>query len=273
MKPFLTIITVTTLLTSTALAGPIHDAAFIGNDEVVQDELDAGVDVNLIAENGGGTALHFSASKGHLSIVELLIDNKADLSARNNKGWTPLVSASNGGHLEVVEFLVDNGANVNALGYGLGSALHYAALGIHLEIIELLVANGANVNVRDGNGNTPLNWSSNKVQSYSMLRSYGGKTGEEELQYQLKSLQESYSKLKNLIIADEGVVVGQSSIEKLQSVFVIRGKVGEKHEIQYHTGGNNWQVREMVTLESNCQLYIDSSSYDEKRFYRVKVVE
>ena len=65
----------------------------------------------------------------------------------------------------------------------------------------------------------------------------------------------------------------EPSIEKLQGVFVIRGKVGGKYEVQYHTGDNDWLVREVVTLQANRQLYIDSSSYDEKRFYRVKLVE
>jgi hypothetical protein len=60
---------------------------------------------------------------------------------------------------------------------------------------------------------------------------------------------------------------------KLQGVFVIQGKVGGKYEVQYHTGDNNWQVREEITLTANRQLYIDSSSFDEKRFYRVKLVE
>jgi hypothetical protein len=56
-------------------------------------------------------------------------------------------------------------------------------------------------------------------------------------------------------------------------VFVIRGKIGGIYEVQYHTGDNDWQVREAVTLQANRQLYIDSSSYDEKRFYRVKLQE
>jgi len=32
-------------------------------------------------------------------------------------------------------------------------------------------------------------------------------------------------------------------------------------------------VREEITLTAIRQLYIDSSSYDEKRFYRVKLIE
>ncbi len=40
-----------------------------------------------------------------------------------------------------------------------------------------------------------------------------------------------------------------------------------------HTGDNNWQLREVVTLHTNRQLYIDSSSYDVKRFYRIKLAE
>ena len=79
-------------------------------------------------------------------------------------------------------------------------------------------------------------------------------------------------KLQGLILGD-GDAVGEPSIEKLQGVFVIRGKVGGKYEVQYHTGDNNWQVREEITLTANRQLYIDSSSYDEKRFYRVKQLD
>ena len=80
------------------------------------------------------------------------------------------------------------------------------------------------------------------------------------------------AKLENLILDGENVA-DPPLIEKLQGVFVIRGKAGLKYEVQYHTGDNDWQVRETVTLQANRQLYIDSSSYDEKRFYRVKQLD
>jgi hypothetical protein len=86
------------------------------------------------------------------------------------------------------------------------------------------------------------------------------------------AIEATLDKLQGLILGD-GDAVGEPSIEKLQGVFVIRGKVGGKYEVQYHTGDNDWLVRETVTLQANRQLYIDSSSYDEKRFYRVKLVE
>ena len=105
-----------------------------------------------------------------------------------------------------------------------------------------------------------------------LITQNGGRKGEDELQYQLKLLQQSFAKLQHLIIADDQVL-NQPSIEKLQGVFVIRGKTGEGYEIQYHVGDNDWKVLEVVKLQSNRQLYIDSSSYDEKRFYRIKLVE
>ena len=77
------------------------------------------------------------------------------------------------------------------------------------------------------------------------------------------------AKLENLILDSEDAA-DPPLIEKLQGVFVIRGKAGLKYEVQYHTGENDWQLRETVTLQANRQLYIDSSSYGEKRFYRIK---
>ena len=48
---------------------------------------------------------------------------------------------------------------------------------------------------------------------------------------------------------------------------------GDVAEQRLSHGDNEWQLRETVTLQANRQLYIDSSSYDEKRFYRIKLIE
>jgi hypothetical protein len=107
----------------------------------------------------------------------------------------------------------------------------------------------------------------------NLFRKHGGKTAEElKLLNRVAAIEATLDKLQGLILGD-GDAVGEPSIEKLQGLFVIRGKVGGKYEVQYHTGDNDWLVRETVTLQANRQLYIDSSSYDEKRFYRVKLVE
>jgi len=58
--------------------------------------------------------LHYAAEKGHLSVVECLINQKADINAKNDGGWTPLHYAAEQGHLCVVEYLVNQKADINA---------------------------------------------------------------------------------------------------------------------------------------------------------------
>ena len=68
----------------------INEAAERGFIETVKQHLDAGTDVN--AKNdpyGPMTPLHLAASQGQKEVVELLIDNSADVNV-NDGGTTPL---------------------------------------------------------------------------------------------------------------------------------------------------------------------------------------
>jgi len=59
------------------------------------------------------TPLHFSSRYGHLSVVEYLVHQKADINANSREG-TPLHIAAQYGHLSVVEYLVNQKADINA---------------------------------------------------------------------------------------------------------------------------------------------------------------
>jgi len=63
------------------------------------------------------TPLHVSSRYGHLSVVEYLVNQKADINAKNKDGWTPLQWAAENGHLSVVEYLVNQKADINAKDY------------------------------------------------------------------------------------------------------------------------------------------------------------
>ena len=384
------------------ISEPIHDAARSGDVELVQAELDKGVDINFKDSEYGGTPLHFAAYGGALNVVKFLLANEAEVDVGNNQGWTALFYASDEGHLHVVEFLIDSNANVEwrdnnlrradyhsrnhkeiaSLLVGLieesifqsselgdidsvkqfldegfqvdmdselGTALHYAIHANHKEVAELLVSRGAdvnaknwrgrsplffvngsldlvefliengadidardstgstvlhyaslfqgpsfggrprpsifavellrlgvNVNIRDDNGSTPLDWaySMGRMRNASLFLDNGGRKGEDELQHQLKLLQQSFAKLQHLIIPeDDNQSISQASIEKVQGVFVVKGEKGKGYEVEYHHGDNNWKLLKRLRLASKRQLFIDSSSFDEKRFYRVKLAE
>jgi ankyrin repeat protein len=49
--------------------------------------------------------LHWMSLSGHQGIVELLLAQGADMTAKDNDGKTPLDLATQGGHNDVVELL------------------------------------------------------------------------------------------------------------------------------------------------------------------------
>ena len=89
MKSLIVSLALTSLLATTAFAGPIHDAAGAGRKKAVEQHIANGADVN--AKDGDGlTPLHEAASGGHKEIVELLIASGADVNAKDEDGDTPL---------------------------------------------------------------------------------------------------------------------------------------------------------------------------------------
>ena len=72
---------------------PLHhalvQAAEAGNIEAVKQHIAAGVNVNGKVGNGS-TALNFAAYNGHKEIVQLLINNGADVNVVDEDGEAPL---------------------------------------------------------------------------------------------------------------------------------------------------------------------------------------
>src|SRR5262245_23100627 len=86
--------------------------------------------------------------------VRKLLDNGADVNARDADGNTTLILASFYASPECVQLLIENGADVNAANKAGVTPLIRAATSY--ETTRLLVAAGAKVRVRTALGNTPL---------------------------------------------------------------------------------------------------------------------
>ncbi|HXC98298.1 MAG TPA: ankyrin repeat domain-containing protein, partial [Verrucomicrobiae bacterium] len=91
----------------------------------------------------GVTPLHLAARVGHVNIVALFLDNRADINRRNYPGRTALIMASVSGQLPVVEQLLERRADVNGRDYSNKTALYYAAINEHEDIAALLKKFGA----------------------------------------------------------------------------------------------------------------------------------
>lgn len=83
---------------------------------------------------------------GYLGIIQLLVEQGADVHARDNHGWSPLHRAVLWDHIQVVQFLINKGADVNAADLDGFTPLHLAAKWDHFESAEYLIKAGANVN-------------------------------------------------------------------------------------------------------------------------------
>jgi ankyrin repeat protein/mono/diheme cytochrome c family protein len=91
---------------------------------------------------------------GDEQAIRKLLDNGADVNARDAEGNTPLILASFYASPQCLELLIDKGADVNATNKAGATALIRAATSY--EKTRLLVAAGANVRVRTALGNTSL---------------------------------------------------------------------------------------------------------------------
>jgi Mg2+ and Co2+ transporter CorA len=87
----------------------------------------------------------------------LLLRHSANPRISSDGGWTALHNAAEKGHLKVVEFLLAAGANVNAeLSNGM-TALHWAAQNGHEEVVKaILTRPDAKLSVKDSFDRTPM---------------------------------------------------------------------------------------------------------------------
>ena len=124
--------------------------------------LSHGADVELRDEYGR-SSLHRVAVIGHSGdIVKVLLENRVDINARNNRGETALLTAVRRcppgepeNYKSLITQLLGWGASVNQSDKSGSTALHLAASRGALEIACQLLEAGANVNAPDQDGVTP----------------------------------------------------------------------------------------------------------------------
>ncbi len=85
----------------------------------------------------------------NIKLVKKYLDEKIASPKDFFFGWTALHIAAEKGHLKLVEFLIERGVDLNWQ-HELSrlTAFHLAALGGHTEIVKLLAAKGADINLK-----------------------------------------------------------------------------------------------------------------------------
>ncbi len=181
---------------STILRGrtPLHQAS---SGKVVKALIAYGADVNAKTEQGL-TPLHTAQS---VEVIEVLLQHGADINIRDDQGRTPLhtlaswevVFYQRGNSQEIAQFFLNQGLNINETDQQGRTPLHlameiikkdcltprYKAKGYegitisvwgqpcvyNTDLAEFLIKNGADVNAQDNNGQTPLFYTSRKINN------------------------------------------------------------------------------------------------------------
>lgn len=121
---------------NTSGESPLMLAAIRGQTEVVATLIKKGADVNKT----GWAPLHYAASKGHLAIMDMLLENHAYIDAESPNGTTPLMMAAQYGTTPAVKLLLDAGADPllkNQLGL---TAISFAQRVSRTESADLIAA-------------------------------------------------------------------------------------------------------------------------------------
>ena len=115
---------------------PLMLAALHGLLAECQGLIERGADVN----KPGWAPLHYAATNGHLSVMQLLIEENAYLDAESPNGSTPLMMAAHYGTPSAVKLLLESGADPtlkNSLGL---SAIDFAHQANRLESAAIIGA-------------------------------------------------------------------------------------------------------------------------------------
>lgn len=123
----------------TALMG----AAAKGNDVILDDLIERGVDVHA-ADNEGSTALHHAAARGQTHAIRSLVAADSDIEQANSDGLRPYDVAVGAQQQDAVELLVSLGAKPQPAGPIRFRRIHYG------QVVAIPIIVAANVAVAIG---------------------------------------------------------------------------------------------------------------------------
>ncbi|NKB33009.1 MAG: hypothetical protein GKR91_07930 [Pseudomonadales bacterium] len=151
---------------------PLMSAARSGAMDSIALLLARGAEVNAAEQEKSQTALMWAVAQSHSEVVQLLIDNGANLNARSSVwyqlentagntnpsgnfnmahgGSSPIMFAARVGDIDTARVLLEAGANVNDTAASGVSALTQAAHSGHEELAIFLLEQGADPNAIEG---------------------------------------------------------------------------------------------------------------------------
>ncbi|XP_011500154.1 PREDICTED: serine/threonine-protein phosphatase 6 regulatory ankyrin repeat subunit B-like [Ceratosolen solmsi marchali] len=135
----------------------------LGDDRaIIRALLEGGADVSMQTKQAQESAFHHCALAGNNEVLSEMISHMSAtevqkaLNRQSAVGWTPLLIAAHRGHMDIVNNLLENHARVDVFDLEGRSALHLAAEHGYLEVCDALLANKAFINSKSRVGRTAL---------------------------------------------------------------------------------------------------------------------
>lgn len=143
-------------------ATALMDAALGGAEDAAHILIESGAAVNSMGKEGGTplmaaalTSILLRRGEGRLGVARLLIEEGADVNAKNSGCWPNWWAAAIQRHQVVLKDLTQiPGADIDGKNSDGWTALMYAARARNMKMTELLIASGADLEMRDNKGRT-----------------------------------------------------------------------------------------------------------------------
>ncbi len=146
-----------------------------GDERMTAYLLEMGANPNQKAQATGETALINATHNNHPKIIDLLIENGAQIDEADNHGKTPLLTSVLTNNTPLAIRFVQAGADINHQNVWGQTALHLSASKNNSQLSAFLISKGANPNITDKNGQTPLHTAvqSKNIEAANLLIKYG----------------------------------------------------------------------------------------------------
>ncbi|KAG7166812.1 Ubiquitin carboxyl-terminal hydrolase 8-like 4 [Homarus americanus] len=206
----------------------LHYASCRGHLPVVQLLIQRNARVNVRSQlpgDYGGTALHMSALLGRTKILRALLDGGANGEVTDYKGKTAVHWAAQGGKINSLKMLQNYGCDLESRVDGKTNAVHFAAASGEMEVVKWLVESGVKSDLKDTERKTPSDIA--KSEGFRDIHKYLKDRG--SIRKKFEGLEEEVKELRTRL---EGEQRGraQDKVESDHTVAALTSKLDQTEE-------------------------------------------